>query len=150
MGGSNAEDQTSERALLARVNRHLAGRGEQVRRTRAGSSGRISHGCYYRVFLTNSEVLERRIDLAELARKECVAAPYERRRAKLVSHETDRFAKAVDDEVANQQEVHLEEEVPPIIERWLNRQILVGISADERAVVQRLIDDLRSSYANTW
>jgi len=87
----------------------------------------------------NSEVRERRIDLAEFARREHVAAPYERRRAWMVSGETERLDTAVEDEVENR----LEDEVTGCVESWLHRQILVGIAPIERAVVERVIEDLR-------
>lgn len=66
----------STRALIQRVNRKLASRGEKVRATR-GTNAQLSVGEYYILNITGNYVSRPRVDLEQLARDENALQPWE-------------------------------------------------------------------------
>jgi hypothetical protein len=66
------------RALLARVNRHLVKQGEVLRATRGEGIARQEFGAYYRLDTHNNLVVDKHVDLEELARQLGALKPYER------------------------------------------------------------------------
>lgn len=67
----------TERALFARVDRHLAKQGERLRRARAGSKSFETLGQYYVVNQEKGTIQETKRDLESLAREYGLLAEWE-------------------------------------------------------------------------
>ncbi|TWB87698.1 hypothetical protein FB106_12033 [Synechococcus sp. Ace-Pa] len=67
----------SERALLARINRNLAGRGQSLRRCRRDSLSRNALGRHFLLDFRSNRVLEAALDLESWARSAGFLQAYE-------------------------------------------------------------------------
>jgi hypothetical protein len=120
----------SSRALLARINRLIAGRA-QVRKTRPGSVDRANLGEYYMVHLPSQAVVRPRLHLSEYAAEIRVRIPYQHRRDRAAAR---RYRDADEDEPHTAADA---------VQEWLDREIIVGgIDGEARRLIERLIDDL--------
>jgi hypothetical protein len=150
------------RALLARINRALAAKNEQVRKTRAGSADRRSLGRHYSVNQITQKVLARRLDLEDMAGTLGVLTPYGQRRERAMERRRSRNNVGgvcaledcqedglfeVDEEFFCRQ--HLVDAVRESvaaceqIREWLVRRITWGrLEARDRALVEQLADDI--------
>ena len=69
--------QVSERALSARLGRHLAKREQVLKKCSRQTRGFLQLGRYYTVSLRLNAILDKDIDLVELARAEGVLKDWE-------------------------------------------------------------------------